>query len=115
MFVGDFNAHHIEWLNLVTPTDIYDIAAQDFSTISCCEQLLGEPTRQSSINPLDLVFADCTWIVFCGVSSPVGSSHHNLIKIDVEMDQMYLMLAFQGKFTSSPVPTGMVFFKTLWT
>ena len=85
-----------KWLNLVTATDNHGVAAQDFLTMSGCEQLIGEPTHQSG-NRLDLVFADVTGIVFCGVSSPVGSSDHSLIKINVEMDQIVPDVSFSRK------------------
>ena len=39
LFVGDFNVHHREWLNSVSPTDCHGLRAIDFSTESGCDQL----------------------------------------------------------------------------
>ena len=36
VFVGDFNAHHEEWLN-VSATDCHGLRAFDFTCESCCE------------------------------------------------------------------------------
>ena len=69
VFVGDYNAHHTEWLNSVTATDNHGIAALDFSNLSGCEQLISEPTHQSG-NRLDLVSTDVSGIVAFGVGSP---------------------------------------------
>ena len=96
VFVGDYNAHHTEWLNSVTATDNHGVAALDFSNISGCEQLITEPTHQSG-NTLDLVFTDVTGVVTCGVGSPVGSSDHSLIKINVDMDQVVPDVNFSRK------------------
>ena len=32
LFVGDFNAHHREWLNSISPTDRHGLSALDFAT-----------------------------------------------------------------------------------
>ena len=96
VFVGDYNAHHTEWLNSVTATDHHGIAALDFSNLSGCEQLISEPTHQSG-NRLDLVLTDVSGIVACGVGSPIGSSDHSLIKINVELDQVVPDVRFTRK------------------
>ena len=57
LFVGDFNAHHKEWLNSVSPTDRHGQRAIDFSTESGCDQLIQRPTHRSG-NILDLIFTD---------------------------------------------------------
>ncbi len=54
--VGDYNAHHREWLESVSPTDSHDRAALDFANISGCSQLVG-PTHLAG-NQLDLVLTD---------------------------------------------------------
>ena len=96
VFVGDYNAHHTEWLNSITATDNHGIAALDFSNLCGCEQLISEPTHQSG-NRLDLVFTDVSGIVTCGVGSPIGSSDHSLIKINVELDQVVPNISFSRK------------------
>ena len=45
VFIGDFNAHHREWLNSVSPTDIHGLRALDFSSESGCEQIIRKPTQ----------------------------------------------------------------------
>ena len=47
LFVGDFNAHHREWLNSVSPTDCHGRRALDFSTESGCDQLIHRSTHRS--------------------------------------------------------------------
>ena len=54
LFVGDFNAHHREWLNSVSPTDCHGLRAIDFSTESGCDQLIQRPIHRSA-NTLDLL------------------------------------------------------------
>ena len=49
LFVGDFNAHHREWLNSVSPTDCHGRRALDFSTESGCDQLIRKSTHRSDI------------------------------------------------------------------
>ena len=43
IFVGDFNAHHWEWLTSVSPTDAHGRAALDFANVSGCTQLVSGP------------------------------------------------------------------------
>ncbi len=45
IFVGDFNAHHCEWLGSVSPTDSHGSAALDFANVSMCSQLVPGPTH----------------------------------------------------------------------
>ena len=85
-----------QWLNSVTATDNHGVAALDFSNLCGCEQLISEPTHQSG-NRLDLVFTDVSGIVTCGVGSPIGSSDHSLIKINVELDQVIPDIRFSRK------------------
>ena len=40
VFVGDFNAHHREWLGSVSQTDAHGRCLLDFATSSGCEQLV---------------------------------------------------------------------------
>ena len=96
VFVGDYNAHHTEWLNSVTATDVHGRVARDFATISGCEQLVREPTHLSG-NPLDLVFTDVSELVNCRVGSPVGTSDHSQVKISVELEQVIPEVNFSRK------------------
>ncbi len=45
VIVGDFNAHHREWLQSVSPTDSLGCAALDFTSMSGCSQLVADPTH----------------------------------------------------------------------
>ena len=44
ILVGNLNEHHQEWLGLVSGTDRYGVAANDFSNFSGCIQLINGPT-----------------------------------------------------------------------
>ncbi len=55
--VGDFNAHHREWLESVSPTDSHGRDALDFVNVSGCSQLAAGPTHLA-YNRLDLVVTD---------------------------------------------------------
>ncbi len=57
VFVGDFNAHHREWLESVSPTDYNGRAALDFANVSGCSQLVAGPSHLAR-NRLDLVLTD---------------------------------------------------------
>ena len=96
VFAGDFNAHHVEWLNSVSATDNHGVAALDFSTISGCEQLVNVPTHRSG-NPLDLVFTDVPGIVSCRVNPPLGSSDHCTLKINAELNQIVPDVTYSRK------------------
>ena len=73
VFVGDFNAHHREWLGSVSQTDTHGRALLDFATSSSCQQLVAGPTLSAG-NPLDLVLTDVLGVVSVVVSPPVGRS-----------------------------------------
>ena len=62
VFMGDFNAHHIEWLRSVSPTDGHGRAAFDFANLSGCDQLVDCPTHVSG-NCLDLLLTDVPGVV----------------------------------------------------
>ena len=76
VFVGDFNAHHTEWLGLISQTDVHSRALLDFATSSSCQQLVAGPTHSAG-NPLDLVLTDVPGVVSVVVSPPVGRSDHS--------------------------------------
>ena len=87
LFVGDFNAHHREWLNSVSPTNHHGISALDFATESGCEQLIHRPTHRSG-NTLDLIFTDVPGAVSCNVGTPIGTSDHTFISANIRIEQV---------------------------
>ncbi len=40
VFVGNYNAHHCEWLESVSPTDAHGRAAVDFANVFGCFRLV---------------------------------------------------------------------------
>ena len=87
IFVGDFNAHHREWLNSVSPTDRHGLSALDFATQSGCEQLIQRPTHRSG-NTLDLLFTDVPGVVSSNVGTPIGTSDHTFISAIIRTEQV---------------------------
>ncbi len=57
VFVGDYNAHHRQWLESVSPTDSHGHTALDFANVSECSQLVVGPPHLAG-NRLDLVLTD---------------------------------------------------------
>ena len=86
VFVGDFNAHHREWLGSVSETDAHGRALLDFATSSSCQHLVAGPTHSSG-NPLDLVLTDVPGVVSVVVSPPVGRSDHSSMLLSLNVDQ----------------------------
>ena len=90
VFVGDYNAHHKEWLNSISSTNSSGIMALQFSLKSGCVQMINEATHISG-NTLDLVFTNASSdIVTCSVNERIGTSDHNsiLIKIAMSIEDM---------------------------
>ena len=87
LFVGDFNAHHREWLNSVSPTDCHGLRAVDFSTESGCDQLIQRPTHRSG-NTLDLIFTDVPEVVTSNVGIPIGTSDHSFVSAVIRTEQV---------------------------
>ena len=83
-FIGDFNAHHREWLGSVSVTDSHGLAALNFSSESGMDQLISEPTHQGG-NVLDLVFTDVPDVVTASVGTPIGRSDHSYLSLRVEV------------------------------
>ena len=96
IFIRDFNAHHRDWLNSVSPTDCHGVAAFDFATQSGCEQLITEATHRSG-NCLDLLFTDSSGIVAANVGPPVGSSDHNIVSANIKINQFVPNVSFSRK------------------
>ena len=44
LFVDDLNGHHQEWWGSTT-TNLHGVAAFEFATVSCCNQLVIGPTH----------------------------------------------------------------------
>ena len=81
LFVIDVNAHHEERLES-SPINLNDRAARDFASSSGCEQMITEPTDiEGSV--LDFVLTDVPDVVGVRVDSPVGTSNHRTVFIDV--------------------------------
>ena len=72
---GDFNVHHVEWLESVSNTDHHGTAAHDVAAASGCRQLVEGPIHDSG-NILDLVITDVPCVVDVQVLSPIGKSDH---------------------------------------
>ena len=87
LFVGDFNAHHTEWLNSVSPTDCHRLRTIDFSTESGCDQLIQRPTHRSG-NTLDLIFTDVLGVVTSNVGIPIGTSDHSFVSAVIRTEQV---------------------------
>ena len=81
--VGDFNAHHRDWLGSISPTNTHGHAALGFSNLSGCEQLIYQPTHTSG-NCLDLLFTDVPAIVNARAVAPIGSSDHSFLSFKVQ-------------------------------
>ena len=87
LFLGDFNEHHREWLNSISPTGRHGLSAYDLSSVSGCDQLVSEPTHVSG-NCLDLIFTDVPGVVTIHVGSPVGTSDHSYISATIKTRQL---------------------------
>lgn len=79
IFGGDFNAHHVDWLNCMSLTNHHGLPAYDFSSISVCEQNDSAPTHVSG-NCIGLLFTDVPG-VDVSVGASIGSSDHNSVNI----------------------------------
>ena len=86
VFVGDFNAHHREWLVSVSQTDAHGRALLDFATSSSCQQLVAGPTHSAG-NSFDLVLTDVPGVVSVVVSPPVGRLDHSPLLLSLNVNQ----------------------------
>ncbi len=82
VFVGDFNAHHQQWLNFST-TNQHGWAAHDFSNLSGCEQIVQSPTHVSG-NCLDLLHTDPPSAVTVQVVPPLGITDHSGMSFSIQ-------------------------------
>ena len=88
IFVGDFNAHHREWLKSVSVTDGHGHAARQFCEAAGCHQLVQEPTHILG-NPLDLLLTDVPGLVSVEVLGPLGTSDHSVLSVKVRLSQSF--------------------------
>ena len=87
LFVGDFNAHHREWLNSVSLTDCHRLRGIGLSTESGCYQLIQRPTHRSG-NTLDLIFTDVPGVVTTNVGICIGTSDHSFVSAIIRTEQV---------------------------
>ena len=86
LFVGDLNAHHVEWLKSRSATDRHGAAAYDFAGAAGCEQLVDVPTHRAG-NCLDLVLTNVPALVNIDVLCPVGTSDHSCLSLTLKLSQ----------------------------
>ena len=96
VFIGDFNAHHKEWLNSISQTDCHGLRALDFSSESGCDQIIHSPTHRSG-NCLDLIFTDTPGVVAGNVGSPVGTSDHSYVSAIIKTEHAVPDISFSRK------------------
>ena len=96
VFIGNFNAHHKEWLNSISQTDCHGLRALDFSSESGCDQIIHSPTHRSG-NCLDLIFTDTPGVVAGNVGSPVGTSDHCYVSAIIKTEHAVPDISFSRK------------------
>ena len=84
VFIGDFNAHHKEWLNSVSNTDCHGLRALDFSS--------------ESGNCLDPIFTDTPGVVAGNAGNPIGTSDHCYISAIIKTEHAVPDISFSHKF-----------------
>ena len=85
LFVGDLNGHHQERLGSTT-TNRHGVAAFDFATVSCCDQLVVGPTHERG-GTLDLLMTDVPDLVRVAVVAPIGNSDHSPLSAVISIAQ----------------------------
>ena len=85
LFVDDMHTHHEEWPGS-SATNLNGKAASDFASSSGCEKMVTEPTHIDG-GGLDLVLTDAPDVAGVRVGSPVGTSDHSAVFIDVVLEQ----------------------------
>ena len=85
LFLGDFNAHHGEWLFPFQKTDHAGREARRFALSLDLTQLVNEATRVPDVdghtpNCLDLLLSSAPDRHSVSVSAPLGTSDHCLVK-----------------------------------
>ena len=83
VLLGDFNFRNIDWQE-ETCTRTIEQNFIDTINDNLLTQIVTEPTRGDNI--LDLAFvADHSQVLSCSTSSPLGSSDHKIIKIEMKL------------------------------
>ena len=95
LFVGDLNDHHQKWLGSTT-TNRHGVAAFDFATVSCCDQLVVDPT-QARGGTLDLPMTDVPELVGVAVLATTGNSDHSSQSAVISMAQAVPKLCVSNK------------------
>ena len=85
-FVGDANAHHLEWLECVSNTDEHRHDALDFCNLAGCEQMVRGATHIAG-NRLDLVMTDPPDVVNVSLGSPLGTSDHCFVNCELLVER----------------------------
>ena len=96
VFIGDFDAHHKEWLNSITQTDCHGLRASDFSSESGCDQIIRNATHRSG-NCLDLIFTDTPGVVSGNLGSPAGTSGHCYVSAIIKTEHAVPDISFSRK------------------
>ena len=85
LFVGDLNGHHQEWLGSTT-ANRHGVAAFDFATVYCWDQLVVGPTHARG-GTLDLMMTDVPDVVRVPVVAPIHNSDHSSLSAVISMAQ----------------------------
>ena len=96
LFLGDFNAHHREWLSSVSPTNCHGHAVHDFADLSGCDQMVESATHNSR-NRLDLVLTTVPGVTVVDIIPPLGSSDHCTISCKVTTNAPMPDITFSRK------------------
>ena len=84
LFVSGVNAHHEEWRGSST-MNFHGTVARDLASSSGCEQMVTAPTHIYG-RVLSLMLTDVPDVVGVRVGSPVGTSDHSGVFIDVMLE-----------------------------
>ena len=95
LFVGDSNGHHQEWLGSTTRNS-HGVAAFDFATVSCCDQMVVDPTHTRG-GILDLLMTDVPDLVRVVVVAQIGNSDHPSLSAVISMAQAVSNLCVSRK------------------
>ena len=85
LFVGSVNAYHEEWLGSST-TNLHRKAACDCTSSSDFVQMVKKPSHFNAA-VITLVLTDVPDVVEIRVGSPIGTSNHSFVFIDVVLKQ----------------------------
>ena len=88
LICGDFNCHHASWLGVGTPLTCYGTSTKDF-----CDSLgmtqsvnfLTQISTNGTPSRLDLILTHFPENICFPSSTPIGSSNHMLIKVDISL------------------------------